>query len=86
MKVLLLPCILLLFLSGCVGAPVGWGGSHNAILANDESVTYVYDRLMGGYKKIMSDATKHCKTYGKSPVPTVSGRDGVLWTQTFECK
>ena len=86
MKSLLFISSVLLFLTGCAGAPVGWGGSHESILANDKSVTYVYDRLMGGHKKIMSDATKHCKTYGKSPVPTVSDTNGVLWTQTFECR
>ena len=75
-------------LAGCAieGAPVGWGGTHQAVQANKASVTYVYDRMVGGYGAIMSAATEHCNTYGKSPVPTVSGRSGVLWTQTFECR
>lgn len=88
-KVLFLGSILLSlnFLAGCAieGAPVGWGGTHQAVMANEASVTYVYDPMVGGYSAIMGAATEHCNIYGKSPVPTVSGRDGVLSTQTFEC-
>ena len=76
------------FLAGCAieGAPVGWGGTHRAVMANEASVTYVYDRIVGGYDAVMGAATDHCKTYGKSPVPTVAGTVGVLQTQTFECR
>jgi|TARA_R110000822_G_scaffold31760_5_gene91684 hypothetical protein len=86
MKSLLLTSSVLLFLTGCADAPVGYGGSHRAVLANDKSVTYVYDPIMGGYNKAMRDSTKHCKSYGKSPVLTFSGKQGVLGTLTFECR
>ena len=75
-----------LLLIGCAGAPVGWGGTHQAVQANDKSVTYVYDPLVGGYSTTMNAATAHCSNYGKSAVPTFSGRQGVLSTQTFECR
>jgi hypothetical protein len=75
-------------LGGCAipGAPVGWGGTHEAVQKNEESITYLYDPIVGGYGAMMGDATAHCGSFGKSPVPTVQGRNGALWTQTFECR
>ena len=84
-----------------LGAPVGWGGTYKVIQENEESVTYVFDAEIGGVtgnsiysvlkrnrgrRAVMDAATKHCKRYGKSPVPTVDIRKGVLHTQTFECR
>lgn len=71
---------------GCAGAPVGWGGTHEVMLANEKSITFIYDKLVGGYYAIMTDATEHCKKYKKDPVPTSEGRQGMLFTQTFECR
>ena len=73
-------------LVGCAGAPVGWGGTHSAVQANDKSVTYVYDPFVGGYSATMNAATAHCSIYGKSAVPTFAGKQGLLSTQTFECR
>lgn len=78
--------ILILPLAACANAPVGWGGSHEVSLANEKAITVVYDPIMGGYEKAQHAATEHCKQYGKSPVPTVSGNRGVLPTQTYECQ
>lgn len=75
----------ILSLTACAGK-VGWGGSNEVVLANDEAITIVYDPLMGGYGKAQQVATGHCDQYGKSPVPTVSGNRGVLPTQTYECR
>jgi hypothetical protein len=75
-----------LMTAGCVGAPVGWGGTHEVMLANEKSITFIYDKLVGGYYAIMTDATDHCKKYKKDPVPTSEGRQGMLFTQTFECR
>jgi len=68
------------------GAPVGWGGSHRPVLLNEASATFEYDPLVGGYDKVMEAASKHCSSFGKNAVPTQSGGQGVLRTQTFECK
>jgi len=78
--------LLSLMTAGCVGAPVGWGGTHEVMLANEKSITFIYDKLVGGYYAIMTDATEHCKKYKKDPVPTLEGRQGMLFTQTFECR
>ena len=55
-------------------------------MANELSVTYRYDNLVGGFDAMMNTATVYCKKYGKSPVPTESGKLDVLYTQTFECR
>ncbi len=84
----LLP-LLLIFLSGCAisGAPVGLGGLHKVVQSNEKSVTYVYDRYLGGFSKITTEATKHCTQYGKLPIPTTNANQGfTLSSQTFECK
>jgi len=78
--------LLSLMLVGCAGAPVGWGGSHEIILANQKSVTFRYDPFLVNYTGMMADATKHCNLYNKEPVLTVRGQNGALATQTFECK
>ena len=78
--------LLSLMMAGCVGAPVGWGGTHEVMLSNEKSITFIYDKLVGGYYAIMTDATEHCKKYKKDPVPTSEGRQGMLFTQTFECR
>ena len=80
-----------LFVASCnlpaiEGAPVGWGGTHRAVLVNEKSATYQYDPVVGGYDKVMEAASKHCSGFGKNAVPTQSGGQGVLRTQTFECK
>jgi len=85
-KFKLLLLILILPLTACAGAPVGWGGSHELVLANEQAVTIAYDPLMGGYNKANHAATEHCAKYSKSPVPTVRGNKGVLPTQTYECR
>ena len=84
MRFLLL--ILILPLAACANAPVGWGGSHELVLANEQAVTIVYDPLMGGYDKANHAASEHCAKYNKSPVPTVEGNMGALPTQTYECR
>lgn len=38
-----------LILAGCAGAPVGWGGTHQVTLANEQAISIVYDPIMGGY-------------------------------------
>ena len=79
----------LAFLSGCAisGAPVGLGGAHKVVQSNPKSVTYVYDRFLGGFSEITNEATKHCELYDKSPVPTTNANQGfTLSSQTFECK
>jgi hypothetical protein len=80
---ILISCILV----GCSSAPVGWGGTHEVILANEKSIAFIYDKLMGGYSAIMADATEHCKKYKKVPYPTTEGRALMtLSTQAFECR
>jgi hypothetical protein len=86
MKKVLLAILLSLIVVGCAGAPVGWGGSHEIILANQKSVTFRYDPILVRYTDMMADATKHCSSYKKDPVITITGNDGPLRTQTFECR
>ena len=85
-SLLLLPVVLWLTSCAIDGAAVGWGGSHKPVLLNELSATYLYDPLVGGYGRVMEDASKHCAGYGKSAVPTESANQGVLKTQTFECR
>ena len=78
--------VLILPLAACAGGAVGWGGTHELVLANPQAVTIAYDPLMGGYEHAQYAATQHCAQYGKSPVPTVSGNRGIIPTQTYECR
>jgi hypothetical protein len=56
---------------GCAGAPVGWGGTHRTVQANEVSVTYLYDRAVGGLDAVMRAATDHCGQYDKSPADCI---------------
>ena len=55
-------------------------------MANDKAVMYEYDPVLNGLDKAVAAAQAYCSERGKSAVPTVSGRDGVFPTQTFECR
>ena len=61
-----------ILLQGCAieGAPLGWGGTHEVLLANEKAVTYKYDAVVGGQDAVFKAAADHCAAYGKSPVPT----------------
>ena len=78
--------LILLLITGCVGAPVGFGGTHKVVQENSKSITFLYDNLVGGYSHIMDEASAHCKKFDKTSVPTQGGKQGVLNSQTFECK
>jgi len=79
---------LLVPLGGCASdsAALGWGGTHRVVMANDKAVMYEYDPVLSGLDKAVAAAQAYCSERGKSAVPTVSGRDGVFPTQTFECR
>jgi hypothetical protein len=80
--------LLLTLLGACASdnAALGWGGTHRVVMANDKAVMYEYDPVLNGLDKAVAAAQAYCGERGKSAVPTVSGRDGVFPTQTFECR
>lgn len=78
--------LIVLTLTACAGAPVGWGGTHQVTLANEKAITIVYDPMMGGYAAANQEATTHCNKYGLDPVPANKGKAGVLTEQVFECR
>jgi hypothetical protein len=80
--------LLALLFSGCAipGAPVGWGGTHRVIAANEKSVTIEYDSVVGGYEHAVAEANRICGQSGKSAVPTANHHEGVLRVQVFECR
>ena len=69
------------------GAPVGWGGKDEIVMANPKAIVIRYDRMVGGYQTAMQDAEAHCQQYHKDAVPTMNEQpSGLLFTQTFECR
>lgn len=80
--ILLTPIVLL----GCAGGPVGWGGTHEALQANDKFVTYRYDPIVGGGSAAANAAATHCGSYGKTAEPTMRGNEGIIQIQTYECR
>lgn len=80
--------LVLCWLGACASdnAALGWGGTHRVVMANDKAVMYEYDPVLNGLDKAVAAAQAYCSERGKSAVPTVSGRDGVFPTQTFECR
>ncbi len=76
----------LMFLLGCAGGPVGFGGTHEVLQANDKFITYRYDPLVGGRSSAANAAAAHCGGYGKTAEPTMSGNEGIIQIQTYECR
>lgn len=77
------------FLSGCAGAPVGWGGSFEVLLKNEKAITIEYDELVSSYKEIGAVAQAHCEKYGKVAIPageTTTRISGLVKTHTFKCE
>lgn len=75
-----------MLLLGCAGGPVGWGGTHETLQANDKFVTYRYDPLVGGRSSAANAAAAHCGGYGKTAEPTMRGNEGIIQIQTYECR
>lgn len=86
MRKVIASSILMLALIGCAGGPVGWGGTHETLQANDKFVTYRYDPLVGGRSSAANAAAAHCGAYGKTAVPTMNGNEGIIQIQTYECR
>jgi len=86
MKKILIYALPLTLLVGCAGGPVGWGGTHEALQANDKFVTYRYDPLVGGRSSAANAAAAHCGGYGKTAEPTMRGNEGIIQIQTYECR
>lgn len=78
--------LMILLLTGCAGAPVGYGGKYEVVTANDASITIKYDNLVGGYEAMLPEAEAHCKSVGKAAVPTENVKQGGIRYQTFECR
>ena len=86
MKKVILILVAGLLLSGCAGAPVGWGGKYEVIQSNSKSIRIKYDTILG-MNAIYEPATEHCKKFSKEPVPTTKTFQMMgIATQTFECK
>ncbi len=86
MKYLIATSLSIAVLSGCAGGPVGWGGTHEVLGANDKVVTYRYDPLVGGRSSAANAASAHCSGYGKTAIPTMRGNEGIIQIQTYECR
>ena len=77
------------FVSGCAGAPVGWGGAYEVLLKNEKSITIEYDELVSSYKAIGAIAQIHCEQFGKVAIPageTTTRTNGMIKTHTFKCE
>ena len=77
--------VLGLFLQGCTGAPVGWGGTYEILQSNSKSITILFDPIVGS-NSIWKPAADHCQKYEKESVPTSQSKQGLLYVQIFECK
>ena len=78
--------LIILLLSSCAGAPVGWGGKYEVIQSNSESITIKYDTVLGA-NSIFEPANVHCAKHGKEPVPTSKTIQSLgIALQTFVCK
>jgi hypothetical protein len=80
---------LIALLSGCAGAPVGWGGSYEVLLKSEKAITIEYDELVSSYKEVGVVAQAHCKSHGKVAVPageTTTRVSGLIKTHTFRCE
>ena len=76
----------ILLLTSCAGAPVGWGGKHEILLANEATISIRYDTMLASEKSIFSIAEEHCVSYDKHAVATETSKSTGITTQTFECR
>ncbi|NHN36907.1 hypothetical protein G8764_06350 [Pseudomaricurvus alcaniphilus] len=81
--------ILVIALSGCAGAPVGWGGSHSIDTKSSNSITISYDGLLESFEDVQNLAKNHCAEYGKHAIADSVHKDkdtwGIVKTFTFLC-
>lgn len=76
-------------LSGCAGAPVGWGGTHSIDYTSPEKIVISYDRTFESYDDIYTIAKQHCEKTGTKANPSKVQKDistmGLVKIHTFKC-
>lgn len=71
-KILILPVLLL---SGCVAA---WGGAHNIVHSDQNSITIQYDSMVTSSVRASILARQHCNKTGKVAEPVSAEMPGLL--------
>lgn len=80
--------ILALAVSGCTGAPVGWGGTYEVAYQSADRVIIEYDPIVESLADIVIVAEKHCDKHGKAAVLDKlerTGLYGAIQTAMFNC-
>ena len=65
----LLTISLLLFIIGCAGIPIGYGGSYQILYSDEDMIMFTYDSDLTNVGKMMKVAKEHCAKYDKKAVP-----------------
>jgi len=78
-----------IIISGCSGAPVGWGGTYEVIRKSENSISIKYDNYTESFEDIYFVALDHCAQYGKEAVPSEKVSDdalGAIRIHYFKCE
>lgn len=82
--------VLIGFLAGCAGGPVGYGGSNKVLHKDEKIITIQYDALVESYRDVAQIAANHCAQYDAGikvqNVQSSSSSFGLVKTYTFECE
>ena len=81
--------MLALGITGCAGAPVGWGGTHKVLHRDENIITITYDLTLESFDDVMAIANAHCHQFSKTPFIANVYEDpltmGLIKTYTFRC-
>jgi len=76
-----------LAISGCAGAPVGWGGTDEVLFANADTIKIQWDNLTTNEEAARIKAIAHCGGRGVALVDANSdtGTLGLIRSRTWRC-
>lgn len=76
-------------LSGCAGAPVGWGGTDEVVYADKDAIKIQWDNTTTSEEKVRNKAIAHCANTSRGIQLADATSDtrtfGLIRSRTWKC-
>lgn len=83
-------CVVVLFLAGCAGAPVGFGGTDEVVFADADTIKIQWDNITTNEDSVRKKAIAHCANTQRGAQLIDGTSDpltfGLIRSRTWKCK
>lgn len=76
---------LTILLTGCAGAPVGWGGTNKVLFSNADTIMIEWDTLTSNEEAARNRALAHCGGRELTLIASDSRTLGLIPSRTWKC-